>query len=194
MVPEGSKMLINSGKYHSFYRVFLFSINALSKVNSTVSTLAKPISSLSRASLKSTRNTRTKHFCLSRWIGFFTYLFRSVDHVRKGGTDAKFLAPDSSYAESEPSFRKALTTILRPQNLRRSVDAILAKLRGTKKLDLFECARVDHKVPIEEATKTLSGFIDEGKFDFIGMSECKAETLRRAHAVGFRRKSVNSLY
>ncbi|EPT04693.1 hypothetical protein FOMPIDRAFT_1113169 [Fomitopsis schrenkii] len=82
----------------------------------------------------------------------------------KGGV--KSLKPDSS-----------------PENLRRSVDNINAVLRGTKRLDLFECARVDQNVPIEEAIKTLAGLIKEGKFDHIGMSECRAETLRRAHAV-----------
>jgi len=70
-----------------------------------------------------------------------------------------------------------------PQNLRRSVDCILEKLRGTKKLDLFECARVDRKVPVEEAIKTLSGLVAEGKFDYIGMSEVSAATLRKGHSV-----------
>ncbi|KAI5122111.1 hypothetical protein M0805_002233 [Coniferiporia weirii] len=69
------------------------------------------------------------------------------------------------------------------EGLKRSVDNILAKLRGKKKLDLFEPARVDRNVPVEETIKILSGFVAEGKFDYIGLSECKAETLRRAHAV-----------
>ena len=38
----------------------------------------------------------------------------------------------------------------RPENLKRSVDEILKRLRGTKRLDLFECARVDPNHPIEE--------------------------------------------
>jgi len=71
----------------------------------------------------------------------------------------------------------------RPENLRRSVDLINEKLRGTKKLDLYESARVDPSVPIEEAIQTLVVLKNEGKFDHIGMSECKAETLRRANAV-----------
>ncbi|OBZ68729.1 Pyridoxal reductase [Grifola frondosa] len=77
----------------------------------------------------------------------------------------------------------ALVPDASPQNLRRSVDLIVSKLRGTKRLDLFQCARVDPHVPIEEEIKTLVGFIHEGKFDHIGMSECRADTLRRAHAV-----------
>ncbi|KAI5122055.1 hypothetical protein M0805_006039 [Coniferiporia weirii] len=84
----------------------------------------------------------------------------------KGGINLQLFKPDGS-----------------PEGLKRSVDNILAKLRGKKKLDLFECARVDHEVPLEETIKTLSGFVAEGKFDYIGVSECKAETLRRANAV-----------
>jgi len=70
-----------------------------------------------------------------------------------------------------------------PDNLRQSVDLINEKLRGTKKLDLYESARVDPNIPIEDAIRTLAGFVKEGKFDHIGLSECRAETLRRANAV-----------
>lgn len=84
----------------------------------------------------------------------------------KGGSKADTLEVDSS-----------------PENLKRSVDTILEKLRGKKSLDLFECARVDPNVPIEETIKTLSGFVSDGKFDYIGMSECAATTLRRGNKV-----------
>ena len=36
---------------------------------------------------------------------------------------------------------------------------------------------------IKETIETLSLFIKEGKFDYIGLSECRADTLRRANAV-----------
>jgi len=70
-----------------------------------------------------------------------------------------------------------------PENLRRSVDNINKHLRGFKKLDLFECARVDPKIPVEDAIHTLSQLVKEGKFDYIGLSEVRADTLRRANAV-----------
>ena len=47
----------------------------------------------------------------------------------------------------------------------------------------IQCGRVDSKVPVEDVIKTLSGFVAEGKFDFIGMSECSEKSLRRGHAV-----------
>jgi len=70
-----------------------------------------------------------------------------------------------------------------PENLRRSVDLINEKLRGTKKLDLYESARVDPNIPIEDAIRSLAELVKEGKFDHIGLSECRAETSRRANAV-----------
>jgi len=42
---------------------------------------------------------------------------------------------------------------------------------------------VDPNIPIEEVVKTLAELVEEGKFDYIGLSECSAETLRRASAV-----------
>ncbi|EMD39945.1 hypothetical protein CERSUDRAFT_112185 [Gelatoporia subvermispora B] len=69
------------------------------------------------------------------------------------------------------------------ENLRRSVDQILTALRGTKRLDLFEPARIDPAVSVEDMMQTLAQLREEGKFDYTGLSECRAETLRRAHAV-----------
>lgn len=70
------------------------------------------------------------------------------------------------------------------ENLRRSVDVILKALRGTKRLDLFEPARRDPKYEIEQIAESLKEMVKEGKFDHIGLSEVKAETVRRAHKVG----------
>ncbi|KAM0749981.1 Aldo/keto reductase [Meredithblackwellia eburnea MCA 4105] len=52
-----------------------------------------------------------------------------------------------------------------------------------RKMDLFAPARVDKTRPIEETMKTLVKLRDEGHFKYIGLSECSAETLRRAAAV-----------
>jgi aryl-alcohol dehydrogenase-like predicted oxidoreductase len=64
-----------------------------------------------------------------------------------------------------------LQSDLSPEALRRSVDNVLKHLDGKKRLDLFQPARMDPKVPIEEVMTTLSGLVKEGKFDFIGLSE-----------------------
>jgi pyridoxine 4-dehydrogenase len=77
------------------------------------------------------------------------------------------------------------------ENLRRSVDNVLKALRGTKKLDLFEPARRDAKYEVEHYMEVLNEMVKEGKFDYIGLSEVRAETVRRAHKV--RTKPFSSI-
>lgn len=51
-------------------------------------------------------------------------------------------------------------------------------------MDLYEMARVDTKVGIEQTMKNLIKLREEGHFKYIGLSECSAETIRKAAAVG----------
>ena len=69
------------------------------------------------------------------------------------------------------------------QNVRRSVEDCLKVLDGTKTIDIFECARVDHNVPIETTIKALAELVKEGKIGGIGLSEVKASTIERAAAI-----------
>ena len=69
------------------------------------------------------------------------------------------------------------------KGVRNSIDNCIRLLDGKKKLDIFECARVDPKVPIETTMKTLAACVKEGKITGISLSEVKAETIRRAHKI-----------
>jgi aryl-alcohol dehydrogenase-like predicted oxidoreductase len=69
-----------------------------------------------------------------------------------------------------------------PQNVRRSIDASLARL-GTDHVDLYYQHRIDPGTPIEETVGALGELVAEGKIRHIGLSEASAETIRRAHAV-----------
>lgn len=84
----------------------------------------------------------------------------------KGAFDIKTRTPDCS-----------------PEGIRASVEEALKILDGAAKIDVFECARVDPKVPIETSVKTLAELVKEGKIGGIGLSEVNANTIRRAHAV-----------
>lgn len=84
----------------------------------------------------------------------------------KGGVDPLTFAPDSS-----PAF------------LRKEVEALAKSAEGKWKIDIFESARVDPKVPIEETVKGLAELVKEGKIGGIGLSECSASTIRRAAKV-----------
>ena len=71
----------------------------------------------------------------------------------------------------------------RPENFRRSVETINKALGGLKKMDLFEPARIAGNATIEEMIATLAALKAEGHFAHIGLSECSAASLRKAHAV-----------
>ena len=66
------------------------------------------------------------------------------------------------------------------EGVRRSVDNCLKVLDGKKKLDLFECARVDPNTPIETTIAALAKYVEAGKLGGISLSEVKADTIRRA--------------
>ena len=65
----------------------------------------------------------------------------------------------------------------------RSIEECLKVLDGTKKIDIFQCARVDPKVPIEETIGYLAEFVKAGKIGGIGLSEAGASTIRRAASI-----------
>lgn len=67
--------------------------------------------------------------------------------------------------------------------VRLSVDNCLKQLDGKKKIDLFECARVDPKTPIEETMRVLQTYVTEGKIGGISLSEASAKSIRRAATV-----------
>jgi pyridoxine 4-dehydrogenase len=63
------------------------------------------------------------------------------------------------------------------------IEESLKLLDGKCKIDIFECARVDPNVPIEKTIEVLAEFVKAGKIGGIGMSECSANSIRRAAKV-----------
>ncbi|KAL9108335.1 MAG: hypothetical protein Q9227_006934 [Pyrenula ochraceoflavens] len=66
--------------------------------------------------------------------------------------------------------------------VREACDASLKRL-GIDTIDLYYQHRVDEKTPIEETVQAMADLKKAGKIRHIGLSECSARTLRRAHAV-----------
>jgi pyridoxine 4-dehydrogenase len=82
----------------------------------------------------------------------------------KGAIDVQTLRPDSS-----------------PEGLRRSLDNCIRMLGGVKKIDVFEAARRDPKVPLAEVFGLLQKeYIDTGKLGGIALSEVSAATIHDA--------------
>ncbi|KAI9292005.1 putative oxidoreductase [Neoconidiobolus thromboides FSU 785] len=61
-------------------------------------------------------------------------------------------------------------------------DASLKRL-GIETIDLYYQHRVDPTTPIEETVSAMAALVKEGKVKYLGLSECSAETLKRAHKV-----------
>lgn len=70
----------------------------------------------------------------------------------------------------------------RPEYVRAACDASLQRL-GVDTIDLYYQHRVDKNVPIEETFGAMKELVDAGKVRYLGMSEAKGETIRRAHAI-----------
>jgi pyridoxine 4-dehydrogenase len=54
---------------------------------------------------------------------------------------------------------------------------------GTDYIDIYRPARVDPKVPIEDTVGAIADMITAGYVRHVGLSEARAQTLRKAHAV-----------
>ena len=70
----------------------------------------------------------------------------------------------------------------RPEYVIEACDRSLARL-GIDVIDLYYQHRVDDKVPIEDTVGAMAELVQAGKVRYLGLSEAKPETIRRAHAV-----------
>lgn len=98
------------------------------------------------------------------------YFTANPDHAEKvvlsiKGT-AGFDGPDNSEA-----------------NIRRCVDECNRNIGGVKAIDIFECGRIDERVPVEDNMRVLESLRKEGQIRGIGLSEVSASTIRRAVTV-----------
>ncbi|KAH8892847.1 aldo-keto reductase [Thozetella sp. PMI_491] len=69
-----------------------------------------------------------------------------------------------------------------PENCRECIDLSLKRL-GLPFVDLFYIHRLDTVTPVEKTIQAMVELKNAGKIKYIGLSECSAATLRRAHAV-----------
>lgn len=70
-----------------------------------------------------------------------------------------------------------------PQAVRTSIDNCLRILDEKVFLDVFLPGRIDPTVPIEETVAVIAEYIKAGKIGGYGLSECSAQSIRKAHAV-----------
>jgi aryl-alcohol dehydrogenase-like predicted oxidoreductase len=70
----------------------------------------------------------------------------------------------------------------RPEHIRRVTEGSLRRLK-VETIDILYQHRVDPKIPIEDVAGTVKELIQQGKVRHLGLSEARAKTIRRAHAV-----------
>lgn len=71
---------------------------------------------------------------------------------------------------------------VKPQNIKRHLLDSLDKM-GLDYVDLYQPARQDTAIPVEDVVREIKSLIDEGYVKHIGLSEVDADTLRRAHKI-----------
>lgn len=69
-----------------------------------------------------------------------------------------------------------------PAYIAEACDKSLARL-GIATIDLYYCHRFNGQVPVEDVVEAMAKLVTAGKVRYVGLSECSADTLRRAHAV-----------
>jgi aryl-alcohol dehydrogenase-like predicted oxidoreductase len=69
-----------------------------------------------------------------------------------------------------------------PAMVKSSLAYTLTRL-GTEYVDLYQPARLDPRVPIEDTVGAVAEMIQAGYVRYLGLSEMGADTIRRAHAV-----------
>jgi aryl-alcohol dehydrogenase-like predicted oxidoreductase len=104
---------------------------------------------------------------------------RFVGAAIRGRRDAVFLATKFGIGRTPDGKPMADN---RPESIRASCDASLERL-GIERIDLFYLHRIDKSVALEDSIGTLADLVNEGKIRYAGLSECSADTLRRACAV-----------
>jgi aryl-alcohol dehydrogenase-like predicted oxidoreductase len=104
-----------------------------------------------------------------------------VGKAINGKRDAVFLATKFGIIR-DPADPKKRTINGRPEYVRSACEASLKRL-GVDHIDLYYQHRVDTSTPIEETIGAMTEMIDEGKVRYIGLSEARAENIRRAQAI-----------
>uniref|UniRef100_A0A0D6R4I7 NADP-dependent oxidoreductase domain-containing protein n=1 Tax=Araucaria cunninghamii TaxID=56994 RepID=A0A0D6R4I7_ARACU len=94
-----------------------------------------------------------------------------------GAREKIFLATKfANYVDPETGKRSVRNE---PEYIRSALEKSLSRLQ-LPNVDLYYCHRLDKDRPIEETVSVMKELKDAGKIKYIGLSECSADSLRRA--------------
>jgi aryl-alcohol dehydrogenase-like predicted oxidoreductase len=100
--------------------------------------------------------------------------------LKGGRRDHAFIAVKFGALRGPDGSWQGLDT--RPAAVKNFLAHSLSRL-GTDHIDLYQPARLDHAVPIEDTIGAIADLVKTGYVRHIGLSEMSAATIRRAHAV-----------
>ena len=69
------------------------------------------------------------------------------------------------------------------QSVRDSIEHCLKVIDGKCRIDVFQAARLDPNVPVEETVGAIAEYLKAGKIGGVGLSECSVESIKQAVAV-----------
>ena len=78
---------------------------------------------------------------------------------------------------------KQARTLADAASIRESVQRCLRALDGKCRIDIWQAARLDADVPVEETVGAIAEFVEAGKIGGVGLSECSASSIRKASAI-----------
>lgn len=106
------------------------------------------------------------------------------DFIRKNNCrDKLFIASKCGFACMEPNAEQGSLPF--QMKVTNSAEHIATYIEGTKERlgsypDLYYLHRIDPDTPLEESITALNKLKEQGKTKYIGLSECSADTLRKA--------------
>lgn len=108
-----------------------------------------------------------------------------ISKVLTKNRDKIFLATKFGFRmkdETKDSFSSEVYVDCSAKHIKEAVEKSLKRL-NTDVIDLYYAHRIDQNTPIEETIETMSQLVKEGKIKYLGLSECTADELKKAHAI-----------
>ncbi|GKT44601.1 aldo-keto reductase yakc [NADP(+)] [Colletotrichum spaethianum] len=100
------------------------------------------------------------------------------DFIRKHNVrDKVFIASKCGFAV----FEEGMTVTNSASHIKKYIEGTIERLGFTP--DLYYLHRIDPKTPLEESIPALDEIRKAGKTKYIGLSECSADTLRKANSI-----------
>jgi aryl-alcohol dehydrogenase-like predicted oxidoreductase len=104
-----------------------------------------------------------------------------VGRALRGHRGEIILATKFGYVR-DPNNAAARIVCAKPEYVRQACEASLRRL-DVEVIDIYYLHRVDLETPIEETVSAMAKLVREGKVRYLGLSEARPDTIRRAHAV-----------